>query len=246
MSGTFHLVHLLGQCSEAVNQDLQPALQPVETDFHVGVALLQLAHLLALLLGRTHGDELGQLGAEELLLLLHALDALLHVQRVLLQHAQTLIEGVHVEPEKVLEAGVAALQTGGEARREPGHRSVGAKRDVSCRWGNGGGKINSGGGRQQSPSRDGCSRRSRENVAAVVVVVVVIIAVVIVVVPAAVQIDLFLPAEIEHGLGAAAGGQEALKRLLQEKVTAAVRRRLLFSSCQNSKNQAEIPKTVES
>lgn len=228
MSGTFHLVHLLGQRGEAVNQDLQPALQPVETGLHVNVALLQLAQLLALLLGRAHGDELGQLGAEEHLLLLHALDALLHVQRVLLQHAQTLVEGVHVEPEEVLEAGVPALQAGGEARREPGHRSVGGKQDVACRErqrGTGGANVSSGGGggRQQSPSwRDG-----GENVAAVVVVVAV--AVIIVVVPAAVRIDLFLPAEIEHGLCAAAGGQEALKRLLQEKVAAAVRGRLLFS-----------------
>lgn len=232
MSGTFHLVHLLGQRGEAVNQDLQPALQPVKAGLHVGVAPLQLAHLLALLLGRTHRDELGQLGAQELLLLLHALDALPHVQRVLLQHAQALVEGVHVEPEEVLEAGVSALQAGGEAWREPGHGLVGGKREVSRREqrrGTGGAKISSGGGRQKRPSRrDGGSWRSCENVAVAIVVVAAVV-VVIVEVPTAVRIDLFLPAEIEHGLGAAAGGQEALKRLLQVKVAATVRRRLHFS-----------------
>lgn len=224
MSGPFHPVHLLGQCGKAVNQDLQPALQPVEAGLHVGVALLQLPHLLALLLGRAPRDELRQLGAEKLLLLLHALDALLHIQRVLLQHAQTLVEGVHVEPEEVLEAGVSALQAGGEAGREPGRGSVGGERNDSRRGG--GAKIGSGGGRDQSPSqRDGGARMSRENVAVAIAVIVVVI----IVVAAAVRIDLFLPAEIGHGLGAAAGGQEALK--IQEKVTATVRRRLLFSSC---------------
>lgn len=62
-----------------------------------------------------------------------------------------------------------------------------------------------------------------------IVVIVVTVIVVVVVVPAAVRIDVRLPAEIEHGLGAAAGGQEALKRRVQEKVAAAVGRRLLFS-----------------
>lgn len=121
MSGAFHLIHLLRQGGEAVNQDLQPALQSVQTGLHVGVAFLQLGNPLVLLRGRLDGDEVRQLGAEKFLLVLDALDALLHVKRVPFQHAQALVEGVHVQPEKVLEAGVSTLQAGRETRRKACH-----------------------------------------------------------------------------------------------------------------------------
>lgn len=115
MFTSFHLVHFLSQGGEAIDQDLQPSLQSAQAGLHVCVALLQLVYLLVLLPSRLDGDKLLQLRAEMNLLVLHAVNALLHIKRVFFQHAQTLVEGVQVEPEKVLEGGVSALWAGCEA-----------------------------------------------------------------------------------------------------------------------------------
>lgn len=125
MSGPFYPVHLLSQGGESVDQDLQSPLQSAQAALHVCVALLQLLDLLVLLPSCLESDELLHLRAEAFLLVLHTLNALFHIKRVSFQHAETLVKGVHVEPQQLLKAGVSGLQAGCEQRGESGDCPVG-------------------------------------------------------------------------------------------------------------------------